>query len=44
MTLERQKQLLYEICAEYDLDTVLQALIEAHGSGEVLDAAVAATK
>jgi len=35
MTLERQKQLLREICSEYDLETLMQAICQVHDPQEV---------
>lgn len=37
MTIDRQKQLLQEICSEFDLETVIEALVEAHGLADVAD-------
>lgn len=36
MTLDRQEQLLQEICAEYDLETVVNALCKTHGGKKVM--------
>ena len=36
MTLDRQKQLLREIVAEYDLETALNALVEIYSSDEIM--------
>lgn len=35
MTLDRQKQLLKEICSEYDLETLIAAIREIHAPSEV---------
>lgn len=35
MTFDRQKQLLREICSEYDLETLMQAICEVHDPQEV---------
>ncbi|MGD1941895.1 MAG: hypothetical protein ACFB0G_11340 [Leptolyngbyaceae cyanobacterium] len=36
MVLDRQKQLLQEIMAEYDMETVVAALCEFHGVEKVI--------
>ena len=38
MTLDRQKQLLAEIVSEYDLQTVIDALLLQHSLDEIEDA------
>jgi hypothetical protein len=35
MTLDHQKQLLREICSEYDLETLMQAICDVHNPREV---------
>ncbi|ASC70305.1 hypothetical protein XM38_012420 [Halomicronema hongdechloris C2206] len=35
MTIDCQKQLLREICSEYDLETILDALLEIHDSRDI---------
>ena len=35
MTIDRHKQLLQEICSEYDLETLVQAICEIHDPREV---------
>ena len=37
MVLDLQKQLLQEIMAEYDIDTVVAALCEFHGVEKVIE-------
>lgn len=37
MPIDRQKQLLQEICSEYDLPTVIEALCQIHDTQEILD-------